>query len=77
MDGILVNSVCPGYVNTEMTKRNVPEEFKRMLFETGRIPLGRFAEPKEIARLVKFLISEDNTYITGQALVIDGGYTST
>jgi len=72
-----VNSVCPGYINTEMTKRNVPEEYKKMLFETGRIPLRRFAEPEEVAKLVNFLVSENNTYITGQTIVIDGGYTST
>jgi len=76
-ENILVNSVCPGYINTEMTKRNVPEEYKKMLFETGRIPLRRFAEPEEVAKLVNFLVSENNTYITGQTIVIDGGYTST
>ncbi|MHC4748940.1 MAG: SDR family NAD(P)-dependent oxidoreductase [Planctomycetota bacterium] len=71
---ILVNSVCPGYVNTEMTKKNVTEAEKETILKS--IPLNRFAEPIEIARLVKFLISDENTYITGECLMIDGGFTA-
>jgi 3-oxoacyl-[acyl-carrier protein] reductase len=70
--GILVNSVCPGYVDTEMTRKNVPPEEQARIAET--IPLGRFAQPGEIARCIRFLISEENTYINGQTLVIDGGF---
>lgn len=71
---ILVNSVCPGYVNTELTKKNVsPVEQEKI---KATIPLNRFAEPVEIAKLVKFLVSEENTYISGQAIIIDGGYTA-
>jgi len=70
--GILVNSVCPGYVNTEMTQRNVPEAEQAKIKST--IPLRRFAEPAEIANFIRFLISEENTYITGQLLLIDGGF---
>ncbi|MFA6533454.1 MAG: SDR family oxidoreductase [Patescibacteria group bacterium] len=69
---ILVNSVCPGFTNTDLVKRNPPE--KNALIAKD-IPLGRFAEPKEIAELVSFLISDKNTYINGQCLVIDGGFT--
>jgi len=69
---ILVNSVAPGYTNTELTKMNNTEsqieEIKK------KIPLGRLAEPKEIAEVVYFLASESNTYITGQVFVIDGGF---
>lgn len=71
-DNILINSVAPGYVNTEMTNKNVPEDIQKNIIET--IPLGRFANPDEIAKLVLFLLSDDNTYITGQTLVIDGGF---
>ena len=71
-DNILINSVAPGYVNTEMTNQNVPEATQKEIAET--IPLGRFANPDEIAKLVLFLLSDDNTYITGQTLVIDGGF---
>lgn len=71
---ILVNSVCPGFVNTELTKKNIPfseqEEIKKS------IPLKRFAEPSEIANIVEFLISDKNTYITGQTIVVDGGFTA-
>lgn len=69
---ILVNSVCPGFTNTDLVKRNPPE--KNALIAKD-IPLSRFAEPKEIAELVSFLISDKNTYINGQCLVIDGGFT--
>ena len=69
---ILVNSIAPGYVNTEMTKKNVPIEEQEKIKET--IPLKRFAEPSEIAKLVSFLLSENNSYITGQTIVIDGGF---
>ncbi len=69
---ILVNSVAPGYVNTELTQKNVPtleqEKIKK------EIPLGRFAEPSEIAKVVAFLISDDNAYITGQTIITDGGF---
>ncbi len=69
---ILVNSVCPGYVNTELTQKNVPKEEQNKIKAT--IPLGRFAEPDEIAQAVAFLISSNNTYITGQTIIIDGGF---
>ncbi len=69
---ILVNAVCPGYVNTELTKKNVPAAEQERIRKD--IPLGRFAEPAEIAKVVRYLISEDNTYITGQALIVDGGF---
>jgi 3-oxoacyl-[acyl-carrier protein] reductase len=68
---ILINSLCPGYVNTELTKQNVSLEEQQIITKT--IPLRRFAEPYEVAKYIKFLISEENTYITGQSLIIDGG----
>jgi len=70
---ILANAVAPGYTNTELTKMNNTaeqiEEIKKL------IPLGRFAEPEEIAEVVYFLCSEANTYITGQVIVADGGFS--
>jgi len=69
---ILVNSVAPGYVNTELTQQNVSKEEQEKIKD--KIPLRRFAEPSEIAKLVLFLISEENTYITGQIIIADGGY---
>lgn len=69
---ILVNSVCPGFTNTDLIKRNPPEKNTLLIRD---IPLGRFAEPTEIAELVLFLASDKNTYINGQCLTIDGGFT--
>jgi NAD(P)-dependent dehydrogenase (short-subunit alcohol dehydrogenase family) len=70
---ILVNAVAPGYVNTELTLQNNTERDLRSIRKT--IPIRRLAEPEEIARLVSFLCSEQNTYLTGQCLIVDGGYT--
>ena len=69
---ILINSIAPGFVNTEMTKNNVSTNEQKKLFK--QIPLNRFAEPIEIAKLILFLLSENNTYITGETITIDGGF---
>ena len=69
---ILINSVAPGYVNTEMTQTNVPLDEQEKIKES--IPLKRFAQPDEIAKLVVFLISDNNSYITGQIIIADGGF---
>ena len=70
---ILVNTVCPGFTLTELTKKNNDATTMTKIIES--IPLKRMAEPNEIAELVYFLGSERNTYITGQKITIDGGYT--
>jgi len=72
-DQILVNSVCPGYVETELTHQNNSPEQLRNICEA--IPLGRLAQPREIASVVRFLCSEENSYLTGQNILIDGGFT--
>ena len=71
--GILVNSVCPGYVATDMTRQNNPADVIQQIEAT--IPAGRLAEPPEIGRFVAWLCSEENTYLTGQTLLVDGGFT--
>lgn len=69
---VLVNAVCPGFVETDLTRRNnSPEQVAALC---SQVPLGRLAAPEEIARYVYFLGSDENTYITGQAAVIDGGF---
>ena len=70
--GSTVNVVAPGPVETDMTS-NTPPEAKEHL--RGRIPLGRYAQPMEIARVVRFLLSSEAAYITGQVLPVDGGLT--
>ena len=71
--GILVNSVSPGYVDTELTrKNNTPQELDAI---RKSVPLGRLIEPEEIAEVVAFLCSSRNRCITGQTILVDGGYT--
>ena len=70
---ILINSVAPGYIETDMLKQCNTEEELSIIRDT--IPMKRFGEKIEIAELVRFLSSEDNSYITGQVFTIDGGYT--
>lgn len=70
---ILVNTVCPGFTMTELTKKNNTDEQIRQI--SANIPLGRMAEPREIAEVVYFLASEQNTYLTGQKIAVDGGFT--
>ena len=71
--GVLVNAIAPGFVKTELTvKNNSPAELEAI---AASLPLRRLAEPSEIAELVLFLCSERNTFITGQTIRIDGGYS--
>ena len=74
-DGIRANSVHPGPVNTAMTerRREDPEAFALM---RSRIPLGRFAEPIEIANAVLYLASDESGYVTGSEVVVDGGWVA-
>ena len=69
---ILVNSVCPGFAETEMVLKNSIEKINSIEKE---IPLGRLIKPIEIAKLVEFLVSENNSYITGASILIDGGFS--
>jgi len=70
---VLVNAVAPGYVNTELTQiNNTPEQIEII---KSNLPTKRMAEPVEIAELVYFLSSEKNTFITGQTIFADGGYS--
>ena len=67
---ILVNAVAPGYIKTAMTdvlSDKIKEQIK------GQIPLWTLGETKDVANLVKFLASEDSSYITGQVIHVDGG----
>lgn len=70
---ILVNAVSPGFTLTELTEQSLSADEMKALSE--QIPLQRFANPDEIAKTVLFLASDLNTYITGQNIIIDGGFT--
>ena len=68
--GITVNAVAPGYIETDMTKV-LPEEVKARIL--AQVPLGRIGQPEDIASAVKFLASEESSYITGHVLAVNGG----
>ncbi|MGN6300124.1 MAG: SDR family NAD(P)-dependent oxidoreductase [Angustibacter sp.] len=74
--GIRANCVCPGVVDTPMTRQQFAPhpDFRRAV--EGMHPLGRFADPDEIAAASAFLASDDSAFVTGTALVVDGGYTA-
>lgn len=67
---ILVNAIAPGFIATDMTSV-LSDAVKENI--NSQIPLNRMGSPKEIAKVVKFLASEDSSYITGQVINIDGG----
>lgn len=72
--GILVNAVSPGFVLTELTTATLgPEGMREMV---RQVPLGRLATPDEIARVVAFVASPQQTYLTGQNIIVDGGFTN-
>jgi meso-butanediol dehydrogenase/(S,S)-butanediol dehydrogenase/diacetyl reductase len=78
-EGIRINAVCPGEVNTPMLASGravppTPEDLKK-LGETV-VPLGRLAEPVEIAKVVVFLASDEASYMTGSMVTVDAGYTA-
>jgi NAD(P)-dependent dehydrogenase (short-subunit alcohol dehydrogenase family) len=72
-NGVLVNSLAPGYVETDLTRQNNSAEALENI--SKGIPLKRLAAPVEIAKTARFLVSDENTYLTGQTIVVDGGYT--
>lgn len=80
--GVLCNAIAPGFVETALSYvdgvlETSTDEFRRFYIEGGRIPVGRAAQPRDIAGLVAWLASSDNTYVTGQVIRIDGGLSAT
>lgn len=74
-DGVLANCTAPGFVDTELTRRVLGDAGIAEVVRT--VPAGRLAQPEEIAHAALFLASPRNTFITGQTLIVDGGFTST
>lgn len=71
--GVLVNAVAPGIVDTDLThQNNSPADIQRLL---ANVPLGRLIDTREIAAVVAFLCSDNSSAITGQVLIVDGGFT--
>jgi len=72
-DGILANCIAPGFTDTELTRQVLgPAQIEKL---TSCVPVRRMADVEEIARLVIWLSSPDNTYLTGQNIAIDGGFS--
>jgi NAD(P)-dependent dehydrogenase (short-subunit alcohol dehydrogenase family) len=74
--GVRVNALCPGPVNTPLLQElfaKDPEKARRRLVH---VPMGRFAEPGEIAQAALFLASDDSSYVTASTFLVDGGLTS-
>ena len=71
---VLINTISPGFTLTELTKSTNTQEELNIIKDA--IPMGRLANPIEIANAVIFLCSDYNTYLTGQNIVVDGGYTN-
>ena len=74
--GIRVNALCPGPVNTPLLQELFAKDPERAARRLVHIPLGRFAEPDELAAAVAFLASDDSSFITGSTFLVDGGISS-
>jgi len=76
--GIRANALCPGYVRTQMTRmlHEAADGGDALINEQLRVPLGRWGEPDEIGKVAAFLASDDASFLTGQAIVVDGGFTA-
>ncbi|MFF2655554.1 SDR family NAD(P)-dependent oxidoreductase [Streptomyces sp. NPDC058045] len=79
--GVLVNAVAPGFVRTGLSIINGENElesdwFRESFLANGRLPVRRAAEPGEIATTVSHLVSDDNTYLTGESITVDGGLSA-
>ncbi|MCH9734460.1 MAG: 3-oxoacyl-ACP reductase [Actinomycetia bacterium] len=74
--GIRVNALCPGPVNTPLLKELFAKDPERAARRLVHVPLGRFAEPEEIAAAVAFLASDDASFITASSFLVDGGVCS-
>jgi len=70
---IRVNAVCPGPIATDMTM-NIPADIMKQVI--ARTPVGRYGEPDEIAKAVLFLASDLGSFVTGTAMLADGGMTA-
>ena len=74
-EGIRVNAIAPGMMETEMIREHLTPEVRERIL--ARFPLGRFAEPDDVARLAVFLASDASSCITGETIAVDGGFLRT
>ena len=74
--GVRVNALCPGPVNTPLLKELFAKDPERAAKRLVHIPMGRFGEPEEIAKAALFLASDDSSFVTATAFLVDGGLSS-
>ena len=74
--GIRVNALCPGPVNTPLLQELFAKDPERAARRLVHVPVGRFAEPEELAAAVAFLASDDASFITASTFLVDGGISS-
>ncbi|HEV7790555.1 MAG TPA: 3-oxoacyl-ACP reductase [Pseudonocardia sp.] len=75
-EGIRVNALCPGPVNTPLLRELFAKDPERAQRRLVHVPMGRFAEPTEIAAAIAFLASDDSSFITASEFLVDGGISS-
>lgn len=83
-DGITVNAICPGFIDTRMaiipgttTHESETDWFQDIYVKHGRLLLGRYGKPEDVAGAAYFFASDDSRYVTGEVLTVDGGVTAT
>ena len=74
--GVRVNALCPGPVNTPLLQQLYASDPAKAARRLVHVPMGRFAEPEEVARAALFLASDDSSYITASAFLVDGGISA-
>jgi NAD(P)-dependent dehydrogenase (short-subunit alcohol dehydrogenase family) len=74
-EGVRVNALCPGPVNTPLLQELFASDPERAARRLVHIPVGRFAEPEEMASAVLFLASDESSFITASQFMVDGGIT--
>jgi 3-oxoacyl-[acyl-carrier protein] reductase len=72
-DGVLANCVAPGFIDTELTRQTLGEA--AMAEMAAQVPARRLGRPEEVAAFVAWLAGPENTFISGQTIAIDGGFT--